>query len=99
MLTTRVLHRAPRQRWPRLGALRTESIILPLIYQYSAGMTSGTTSPTTSIVLVGLASQLWLRRYHPGWFRQYNYILGTCGVISREMIEANAMPFAHECGS
>ncbi|OSX63951.1 hypothetical protein POSPLADRAFT_1138543 [Postia placenta MAD-698-R-SB12] len=64
------------KRWPRLGALRTESIILPLIYQYSAGMTSGTTSPTTSIVLVGLASQLWLRRYHPGWFRQYNYILG-----------------------
>jgi hypothetical protein len=21
-------------------------------------------------------SQLWLRRYHTGWFRKYNYILG-----------------------
>jgi hypothetical protein len=25
---------------------------------------------------VGLVSQLWLRNYHPGWYRKYNYILG-----------------------
>jgi hypothetical protein len=25
---------------------------------------------------VGLVSQLWLRKYHPGWYKKYNYILG-----------------------
>ena len=25
---------------------------------------------------MGLVSQLWLRNYHPGWYRKYNYILG-----------------------
>ena len=33
-------------------------------------------STVASSILVGLASQLWLRRYHPGWYRKYNYILG-----------------------
>ena len=27
-------------------------------------------------ILVGIASQVWLRRYHPGWYKKYNYILG-----------------------
>jgi len=30
----------------------------------------------TSSIIVGLVSQLWLRNYHPGWYRKYNYILG-----------------------
>ena len=25
---------------------------------------------------MGLVSQLWLRTYHPGWYKKYNYILG-----------------------
>ena len=25
---------------------------------------------------MGLVSQLWLRKYHAGWYRKYNYILG-----------------------
>jgi hypothetical protein len=25
---------------------------------------------------VGFVSQVWLRNYHPGWYRKYNYILG-----------------------
>ena len=25
---------------------------------------------------MGLVSQLWLRKYHPGWYKKYNYILG-----------------------
>ena len=29
-----------------------------------------------SSIIVGLTSQLWLRKYHPGWYRKYNYILG-----------------------
>ena len=31
----------------------------------------------TSGILVGILSQFWLRNYHPGWFRKYNYILGA----------------------
>jgi OPT oligopeptide transporter protein len=38
--------------------------------------TAGVNSTVTSSILVGLASQLWLRQYHPGWYRKYNYILG-----------------------
>ena len=34
------------------------------------------TSILTSSIIVGLVSQLWLRRRHPGWYRKYNYILG-----------------------
>jgi hypothetical protein len=37
---------------------------------------AGVNSSLTSSILVGLASQFWLRRYHPGWYRKYNYILG-----------------------
>jgi hypothetical protein len=36
----------------------------------------GVNSTVLSTILVGLTSQLWLRRYHPGWYRKYNYILG-----------------------
>ncbi|KZT71957.1 OPT superfamily oligopeptide transporter [Daedalea quercina L-15889] len=64
------------KRWPHIGPIRTDSIILPIIYMYSAWMTSGTNSPITSSIITGLVSQLWLRRYHPGWYRKYNYILG-----------------------
>jgi OPT oligopeptide transporter protein len=34
------------------------------------------TSTVASGILVALVSQIWLRRYHPGWYRKYNYILG-----------------------
>lgn len=44
--------------------------------QYSAWMASGVTSTITSTILVGIISQVWLRLYHPGWFKKYNYILG-----------------------
>jgi hypothetical protein len=39
-------------------------------------MTAGVTSTVTSTFIVGLISQLWLRKYHPGWYTKYNYILG-----------------------
>ncbi|KAG6889143.1 hypothetical protein C0995_003503 [Termitomyces sp. Mi166 len=45
-------------------------------YFYSARMSAGVNSTVTSSVIIGLASQLWLRKYHPGWYKQYNYILG-----------------------
>lgn len=45
-------------------------------FSFSAWMASGVTSTVTSTVLVGIISQVWLRSYHPGWFKKYNYILG-----------------------
>lgn len=44
--------------------------------QYSAWLASGINSIVTSTILVGLASQMWLRRRRPKWYRDYNYILG-----------------------
>ncbi|TFK82027.1 oligopeptide transporter [Polyporus arcularius HHB13444] len=64
------------RKWPVIGGVKVDSVILPLIYMYSAWMSSGSNSTILSSVLVGLISQLWLRRYHPGWFKKYNYILG-----------------------
>jgi OPT oligopeptide transporter protein len=28
------------------------------------------------VIIVGIASQVWLRRYHRNWYKKYNYILG-----------------------
>jgi len=39
-------------------------------------MSAGVNSTVTSSIIVGLVSQLWLRKYHPGWYKKYNYILG-----------------------
>ena len=39
-------------------------------------MSVGVNSTIWSSIIVGLVSQLWLRKYHPGWYRKYNYILG-----------------------
>lgn len=64
------------KRWPTIGPLKIESVILPIIYMYSAWMSYGMNSVYTSSIIVGLVSQFWLRKYHPGWFRKYNYILG-----------------------
>ena len=64
------------QRWPVIAGIRVDSVILPIIYMYSAWMSVGTNSQIWSCIIVGLVSQLWLRRYHPGWFKKYNYILG-----------------------
>jgi len=59
-----------------IGPVRVDKVILPIIYMYSAWMTSGVSSYILSSIIVGVVSQVWLRRYHPGWFRKYNYILG-----------------------
>lgn len=46
------------------------------IFKYSAFLSAGVNSTIASSIIVGLVSQLWLRKYHPGWYRKYNYILG-----------------------
>ena len=64
------------QRWPKFGPVTVSNVMLPIIYQYSAWMSVGVNSTITSSIVVGLVSQLWLRQYHPGWYKKYNYILG-----------------------
>jgi len=71
-----VVHWFIWKRWPYIGPVKVDSVMLPLIYQYSAWMTAGVNSTITSSIIVGLVSQLWIRKYHPGLYRKYNYILG-----------------------
>ena len=49
-------------------------------------MSVGVNSTITSCIIDGLVSQLWLRRYHPGWYRKYNYILGKSVLFLSEII-------------
>jgi len=64
------------KRWSKIGPIKVDSIMLPIIYMYSAWMSVGVNSTITSSIIVGIVSQLWLRKYHPGWYKKYNYILG-----------------------
>ncbi|KAJ2920656.1 hypothetical protein H1R20_g16438, partial [Candolleomyces eurysporus] len=64
------------RRWPKIGPVKVDTVILPLIYMYSAWMYVGVNSTITSSIIVGLVTQLWLRQRHPGWYKKYNYILG-----------------------
>ncbi|KAH7340612.1 oligopeptide transporter [Rhizoctonia solani] len=64
------------KRWPKIGPVEVDKIMLPVIYMYAGWFSSGVNSITTSIIIVGLLSQVWLRRRHPGWYNKYNYILG-----------------------
>lgn len=70
------VHWLINKRWPYIGPVRVDSVILPIISQYACVITLILPSTAASSILVGLVSQLWLRRYHPGWYRKYNYILG-----------------------
>ncbi|THH01076.1 hypothetical protein EW026_g1569 [Hermanssonia centrifuga] len=64
------------KRWQKIGPIKVHDIMLPIIYSYSANMSVGTNSTVVSTIIVGIVSQVWLRRYHPGWYKKYNYILG-----------------------
>ncbi|KAF9269595.1 oligopeptide transporter [Marasmius fiardii PR-910] len=64
------------KRWPVIAGVRVDSIILPIIWNYAYAQTLGVTSIYTTIIIVGIVTQVWLRRYHPGWYKKYNYILG-----------------------
>ncbi|KAF8464965.1 oligopeptide transporter [Russula ochroleuca] len=62
---------------------------------------SGITSTVGSSILVGLTSQLWLRRYHPGWYRKYNYILVMIFILSFAVFGASGVsrPFPSWAGN
>lgn len=83
LLLALALHRSRQNRQCHvtyyLPVLRIfgKSSPLNMQFHHSLSLKSvGVNSSMTSSILVGLASQFWLRRYHPGWYRKYNYILG-----------------------
>ncbi|KAF9519304.1 hypothetical protein BS47DRAFT_1370739 [Hydnum rufescens UP504] len=63
-------------RWPVIAGIKVDTIILPVIYMYAGWMSSGVNSIILSSILTGIVSQVWVRRYHPGWYRKYIYVLG-----------------------
>jgi len=64
------------KRWPKIGPVKVDQIVLPVVYLYAQWMATGINSVITSTIIVGVISQVWLRRYHPRWFRKYIYIVG-----------------------
>ncbi|KAI5833165.1 peptide transporter MTD1 [Schizophyllum commune Tattone D] len=64
------------KRWPVIKGVKVESVILPIIFNYAQTMSKGITSYVSTGICIGLVSQLWLRQYHPVWYRKYNFILG-----------------------
>jgi len=64
------------KRWPVIKGVKVDRIILPVIYMYTGWMSSGVNSIILSCIITGVVSQVWVRQYHPGWYRKYNYILG-----------------------
>ncbi|KAF9492268.1 oligopeptide transporter [Pleurotus eryngii] len=64
------------KRWRNIGPVPLDKVVLPIIYMYSAWMSVGVTSTITSSIIIGLVSQLWIRKSYPRWYNKYNYILG-----------------------
>ncbi|KAF8311038.1 oligopeptide transporter [Cantharellus anzutake] len=64
------------KRWPVIKGIHVDRIILPVIYMFAGFLSTGVSSIVLSSVITGIISQVWLRRYHPGWYRKYNYVLG-----------------------
>lgn len=69
-----VAHWALTKVWPKLRAI---PITTPLIIASLGTYSSGNTSFITSTVIVGLVSQLYLRRYKTKWYNNNNYIVGA----------------------
>ncbi|KAF8512057.1 oligopeptide transporter [Gautieria morchelliformis] len=64
------------RRWPKIGPVQVDKVVLPVIYMYMGWLSTGINSTILSTVLVGVISQVWIRQRYPGWYRNYNYLLG-----------------------
>jgi len=64
------------KKYPRIFGIPLNKLVLPIIYQYSSILFAGINSTVVSGIILGVVSQLWLRKRHPGWYRKYNYLLG-----------------------
>lgn len=60
--------------WPKL---RTDFIYTPLICGFVGTLAAGINTSALSFLIVGFASQWWLRTRCPHWFRKYNYVVAA----------------------
>jgi hypothetical protein len=70
-----------RERWRQWEIVNT-----PIICSNLGALNSGINSRMFGFFTSGFISQFWLRKYHPVWFKKYNYILsagldGGCEVM------------------
>ncbi|KAF8508624.1 OPT oligopeptide transporter protein-domain-containing protein [Hysterangium stoloniferum] len=63
-------------KWPKIGPVPVDVIILPIIYQYMGWLAAGVNSTVLSTILVGIVSQVYVRQRYPGWYRKFNYLIG-----------------------
>ncbi|CAH7684195.1 putative oligopeptide transporter [Phakopsora pachyrhizi] len=54
-----------------------DSVNIPLLAGFIGSAPHGVTAGNTVNIIVGLISQFWLRKYHSGWFKKYNYVLSA----------------------
>lgn len=73
-LAVPVFHWGLTKIWPRL---RSIPITTPLVILYAGYYNAGNTSYITSTVIVGLFSQLYLRKYKAKWYNNNNYLVGA----------------------
>ncbi|PLW21642.1 hypothetical protein PCANC_01078 [Puccinia coronata f. sp. avenae] len=60
--------------WPHIYI---KDLNIPIVMGFVALGTFGVTAGRTNNILVGLASQMVVRRYRPNWFLKYNYVLSA----------------------
>ncbi|KAH6917902.1 peptide transporter MTD1 [Coprinopsis sp. MPI-PUGE-AT-0042] len=63
--------------WPQLWLLDGSILMLPVVFMYSSIMTFGITSSVISTVVVGVVSQLWIRRRFPSWYNNESLIFSS----------------------
>jgi hypothetical protein len=62
------------KKWPKL---RLDTINLAIVLGYLGALSRGIHSGFLMKFALGFFAQLYLRRYRPGWFVKYNYILSA----------------------
>jgi hypothetical protein len=60
------VHWAIARRWKYIGPVKTEDVLLPVIFMYMGWLYAGVNSQILSGVVIGVASQIFLRKRHPG---------------------------------
>jgi len=61
-----------KYRWSWLPMVNTA-----VLTYYIGDLAGGTNGYVNTWMTIGLASHFWLRKYHAGWFRKYNYLFGA----------------------
>ncbi|KAJ4480874.1 OPT oligopeptide transporter [Lentinula aciculospora] len=65
-----LLHR----KWPKA---RLDSVITPMITAEIGYLSGGINSSVFNTFLLCIFSQFFIRKYHPRWFRKYNFLLSA----------------------